>query len=85
MSVTSPLTSARSISTPTSYETARDSSHEADITGISSPIADDQFKGPRYRAAERPVRELSGQCNIQLEEELCKLAFPSVATLCNDH
>ncbi|KAK4443942.1 hypothetical protein QBC34DRAFT_442931 [Podospora aff. communis PSN243] len=70
MSVTSPLTSARSISTPTSYETGRNSSHEADITGISSPVADDCFKGPRYRPAERPVRELSGQCNIQLEEEL---------------
>ncbi|KAK0622981.1 hypothetical protein B0T14DRAFT_494535 [Immersiella caudata] len=84
MSVTSPLTSARSISTPTSYETPRDPSHEADITGISSPIADDSFRGPRYRAAERPVRELSGQCNIQLEEELYLPALLLLDSLLTD-
>jgi len=82
MSVTSPLTSAESLSTPESYTTAKDSPfHEADTTGISSPVVEDRDESPRFRHAVHPIHELKGQCQIQLEEELCKLHQPNLPSL----
>src|SRR4051812_15967510 len=75
MSVTSPLTSYVSSSTPRSYETAPNSpSHDQDTTGISSPDADAETyetAAPHFRRAAQPANELKNQCQIHFEEDLC--------------
>jgi hypothetical protein len=75
---TSPFTSFTTISTPTSYFTARDSPIAADTTNISSPVENPFIE--QYRKAKRLPPELSEQCQIALEEKLCLSSpffFPS--------
>ncbi|KAK0646649.1 hypothetical protein B0T16DRAFT_437466 [Cercophora newfieldiana] len=85
MSVTSPLTSIESVSSPGSYQTARGSTgYDPDVTGISSPVPDDSFKGPRFRSAVQPVHQLRAHVQIQLEEGQHRSAITLLDNLLTD-
>ena len=71
MSVTSPLSTAPTVSSSTSFHTATGGSpnNAEDTTNISSPAERD---GAAYREARRLPTELVKHIEIFLEEKMCE-------------